>query len=168
MKLGDVVVYKDEIGGGTIVKRDGNMLLIEEESGFSDWVSVSDVLLKESFQVSSIETKPEDKSKSKNASRPHSKNHQSKLEVDLHLHNLTDYTGGMSNHEKVLLQLKAAKNALAEARHKKFKYLHLIHGKGSGKLRQELHHWLAKQNVVDFYDMDISGNRSGVTEVQLF
>ncbi len=61
-----------------------------------------------------------------------------------------------------------AKSALAKAKGKKFKYLHLIHGKGSGKLREELHLWLNHQNVVDYYDMDISGNRSGVTEVRLF
>ena len=101
-------------------------------------------------------------------SKAHSQNHRSILDVDLHLDAFMQHTGGLTNHEKVVLQMNEAKKALAIARSEKYKYLHLIHGKGSGKLRLELHEWLNHQNVLDYYDMDISGNRSGVTEVRLF
>ena len=165
MKIGDQVVYKDDVGGGTVVRRDGQMLLVREESGFEDWYQADELLPKEDISIDavSIDIIEIKESKQKGASKPHSNNHRSVLKRDLHLHVILDNTRGLTNHEKVMIQLKEAKKALLEARSKKYKYLHLIHGKGSGKLRQELHDWLYKQSVVDFYDMDISGNRSGVT-----
>ena len=170
MKIGDQVLYKDEVGGGVITQLSKDLAFVEEETGFGDWVSVSELIVKEDISIGSpsnleVELKEHNSNRS---SKPHSKNHISKLEVDLHLDAFMHHTRGLSNYDKVVLQLKEAKKALAKARNQKFKYLHLIHGKGSGKLREELHLWLNHQNVVDYYDMDISGNRSGVTEVRLF
>ena len=170
VKVGDTVLYKDEVGGGVITQLSKDMAYVEEETGFGDWFSLKELIVKEDISIdtpsaSQVEMK---EGGNKLASKPHSKNHISKLEVDLHLDAFLDHTRGLTNYEKVTLQMAEAKKALAKAKGQKYKYLHLIHGKGSGKLRQELHEWLNHQNVVDYYDMDISGNRSGVTEVRLF
>ena len=170
MKVGDQVLYKDEVGGGVITQLSKDLAFVEEESGFGDWFSLSELIVKEEISIqaptnSEVQVK---ESGSVFSSKPHSKNHISKLEVDLHLDVFMNNTRGLTNHEKVQLQLKEAKAALYKARKEKFRYLHLIHGKGSGKLRQDLHEWLNHQDIVDFYDIDISGNRSGVTEVRLF
>lgn len=170
MKIGDEVLYKDEVGGGVITQLSSTMAFVEEETGFGDWFNLQELIVKVDISVdvpsfSQVEMKERG---NKLASKPHSKNHISKLEVDLHLDAFLDQTRGLTNHDKVLLQMAQAKKALATAKGHKYKYLHLIHGKGSGKLRQELHDWLNHQNVIDYYDIDISGNRSGVTEVRLF
>ena len=164
------MVYKDEVGGGEITQLSKNFAFVEEESGFGDWFSLNELIVKEEIQVNSISSRAIEikEGSGKASSKQHSKNHISKFEVDLHLDAFMEHTRGLTKHEKVTFQMAEAKSALAKAKGKKFKYLHLIHGKGSGKLREELHLWLNHQNVVDYYDMDISGNRSGVTEVRLF
>jgi len=170
VKVGDQVLYKDEVGGGVITQLSKDLAFVEEESGFGDWFNLTELIVKEEVYVDVVSLREIEikEGSGKSSSKPHSKNHISKLEVDLHLDAFMEQTRGLTNHEKIILQMAEAKRALAKAKSKKFKYLHLIHGKGSGKLREELHLWLNHQNVVDYYDIDISGNRSGVTEVRLF
>ena len=170
VKIGDQVLYKDEVGGGVITELSNSQAFVEEESGFGDWFTLTELILKEEIHVDIVSQREIEikEGSGKFSSKPHSKNHLSRLEVDLHLEAFLDNARGLSNHDKVELQLKEARKAFAKAKREKFKYLQLIHGKGSGKLRQELHIWLNHQDVVDFYDIDISGNRSGVTEVRLF
>lgn len=170
MKVGDTVLYKDEVGGGIITRLTKDMAFVKEETGFGDWFSLKELIVKEDVFIDTPSASQVDMKERGNtpASKPHSKNHISKLEVDLHLYAFLDHTRGLTNYEKIILQMAEARKALAKAKEQKYKYLHLIHGKGSGKLRQELHEWLNHQNVVDYYDIDISGNRSGVTEVRLF
>jgi dsDNA-specific endonuclease/ATPase MutS2 len=170
-KVGDRVVFKDDVGGGVVSEISNGSIYVLTEDDFGDWFKPEELLLADDKQINedagnpSVPTKVESLSYS---SKPHSKNHEKAYEVDLHLHNLIENSLNMTNHEKVIIQLNAAKNAYQKAKAKRFKYLKLIHGKGSGKLRSELHQWLRSIQVLDFYDIDISGNQSGVTEVRMF
>ena len=170
MKIGDQIKYLNEPGGGVISEINGNLLLVLDHNGFEDWVEITQVILdiKTDYRAVSYHDVSKKEGSGKIKSVKHSKRHLEKLEVDLHLHTFMQSTRGFTNHEKVLAQMGEARKAFASATAGKYKYLRLIHGKGSGKLRNELWQWLRHKNVVDFYDIDISGEKSGVTEVQMY
>ncbi len=170
MKIGDRIKYIDEVGGGIVTKIKGTNLFVLDDNGFGDWVEKNMVIVdvRTNYHGSAHHDISKKENSSTIRSKKHSKRHLEKLEVDLHLHAFTENIRGFTNHEKVLAQMGEARRAFASAVAGKYKYLRLIHGKGSGKLRNELWQWLSHKNVVDFYDIDISGEKSGVTEVQLY
>ena len=92
MKIGDQVLFKDEVGGGVITQLSRGLAFIEEESGFGDWFELSELIHKEEVNIatpSNAEVEIKEKGASR-SSKPHSKNHLSRLEVDLHLEAFLD------------------------------------------------------------------------------
>jgi hypothetical protein len=101
-------------------------------------------------------------------SQPHIRNQKkSYVEYDLHAGVLLGSTAGMSNHEILTEQLAFAKEMLEKARRNNDMYVVLIHGKGKGRLRSELHKLLAGMDKLDFYDADFRTYNLGATEVHL-
>ena len=71
------------------------------------------------------------------------KKHQPKVkndivEVDLHIHELLDDTGGMSNSEMLNYQLDVFRKTLDEYKNRKGQRIVFIHGKGDGVLRRAI------------------------------
>ena len=129
-----------------------NYLLIE---GFKPHPAVKPVI--------SVQDKPESKqttepTKSKNVSQRHV--------VDLHIEELVDHTRGMSNADMLIIQLAALKDALREAMSVRQERLIVIHGLGSGKLRDEVHHILDETAGIKSYNNDWKAAYGfGATEV---
>lgn len=88
-------------------------------------------------------------------------------EVDLHIHELTDYEKGMSNYDKLSLQLKAAQYELELAISKKQPKIIFIHGRGEGVLKKELR-ILCRKYPVEFHDASYTEYGIGATEVLIY
>lgn len=91
-----------------------------------------------------------------------------KFEVDLHIHQLTNSTKGMTKHDMLTLQLDTARRQLEFAIKKRMPYVVFIHGVGEGVLKLELHYLLGRYNNVAFYDADYKTYGLGATEVRIF
>ena len=89
------------------------------------------------------------------------------FEVDLHIHQLTKSTRGMTNHDMLTLQLDTAKRQLEMAIHKRFQKIVFIHGKGEGVLKLELDYLFSRYNV-KFYEANFQKYGSGATEVYIY
>ncbi len=82
------------------------------------------------------------------------------LEVDLHIHELTDSTTGMSNADMLQMQLDKFHAVIAENIKKKGQKIVFIHGKGEGVLRTEILK-LLKTRYKSFYFQDASFREYG-------
>jgi len=87
--------------------------------------------------------------------------------VDLHIHQLTGSTRGMTNFDMLNLQLDTAKRQLEFAIRKRIQKVVFIHGVGEGVLKEELK-YLFKRYPVDFYDADYQKYGLGATEVYIY
>lgn len=146
--------------------------LIEDEDGFEQEVLLSNLCLQSNVEdynlqndniLITIEQK-EFEREEKKQSKKHLK--RGVLEVDLHIHHLTSSTRNMSNHDMVLLQLKACRKAILNCDRKLYHKIVLIHGVGSGKLRTEIEQELRKQKL-KFQDARFERYGSGALAIIL-
>lgn len=100
------------------------------------------------------------------ASRARQHLEPAKYEVDLHIEKLTDNPGSLNNFEKLTLQLKTFEKYLdlAIAHHQAS--MIVIHGMGTGKLRDEIHEMLRlKREIKSFVNQYHPAYGYGATEV---
>lgn len=175
---GDIVEAIDDAISGNVIKVEGNIITIETTDGFEMTfeaheliVSVKVNRLENAVYNSDIETVKREKETTK---RKHShsvkpkERHNPKFEVDLHIHQLTDSTKGMTNFDMLNLQIDTARRQLEFAIKKRIPKMVFIHGVGEGVLRQELETLLGRYNNVKFYDADYRTYGIGATEVRIF
>src|SRR5690606_17240604 len=93
--------------------------------------------------------------------------HAPKMEVDLHIHQLTPSYKGMGNFEILNLQLETAKHRLEFAMAKRIQKVVFIHGVGEGVLREELYSLFRRYENVKYYDADYQKYGLGATEVYI-
>ena len=89
------------------------------------------------------------------------------MEVDLHIHHLTNSVKGLSNFEMLTIQLDTAKKRLEFAIKKRIPRVVFIHGVGEGILKTELHYLLAKYPV-DIFPASFQKYGFGATEVYIY
>jgi hypothetical protein len=82
------------------------------------------------------------------------------IEVDLHIHELTDNTSGLNNADMLQMQLDKFHAVIAENIKKKGQKIVFIHGKGEGVLRNEILK-LLKTRYKSFYYQDASFREYG-------
>lgn len=98
-------------------------------------------------------------------SKPHRINNpEYDMEIDLHIEELIDNYGGMSNAEIILVQLRHFQGALDKAINQRYRTLTVIHGVGNGRLKQEVRSVLKSMNL-RFHDGSYSKYGFGATEV---
>jgi hypothetical protein len=91
------------------------------------------------------------------------------MELDLHIEELLDDYSGMSNYEIVQVQLHAFQNALDNAIGQHCRSLTVIHGIGTGKLKQEIRNMLkTTYPKMRFEDASYSKYGLGATEIFLY
>jgi dsDNA-specific endonuclease/ATPase MutS2 len=90
------------------------------------------------------------------------------MEVDLHIHQLTNSTRGMSKHDMLSLQLDTAKRQLEFAIKKRIQRIVFIHGVGEGVLRLELEYLFKRYDNVKYYDANYQKYGLGATEVYIY
>jgi len=177
-KVGDRVEALDENLIGTVTKITGQRITIETTDGFElefsktelvkrgdDGLLGANVFSKTSFSeaVSQKETKKRKSVKVKPKER-----FQPTLEVDLHIHQLTNSSRGMSNHDMLSLQIDTAKRQLEFAMRKRIQRIVFIHGVGEGVLKIELEYLFKRYDNLKFYEADYQKYGQGATEVYIF
>ena len=88
--------------------------------------------------------------------------------IDLHIEKLTDDYRHMSSHEKLILQLRSFEKWLDNAELHYLKQLWVIHGVGSGRLKEEVHEILKhRDSVKSFVAQYHPWYGHGATEIYL-
>jgi len=178
IKVGDRVETIDDNISGIVTKVSGDHVVLSDEDGFEMEFQSRELMLIEVEQsldnaifntdIEAVKQEKEiPKRRQKSAPKPKAR-HIPKFEVDLHIHQLTDSTKGMTNFDMLNLQLDTARRQLEFAIKKRIPKIVFIHGVGEGVLRQELETLLSRYNNVQFYDADYKTYGLGATEVKIF
>lgn len=178
IKVGDKVETIDDAIIGVVTKISGNSINIEDNNGFEFQFEANELVvvnsqktLKNAIYDTDIDAVKKEKETKKRKTqvriKPKERN-APKLEVDLHIHHLTDSTKGMTNFDMLNLQLDTARHKLEFAIRKRIPKIVFIHGVGEGVLRQELETLFRRYNNVTFYDADYKTYGLGATEVKIF
>jgi hypothetical protein len=93
-------------------------------------------------------------------SRPKVKLQSGIIEIDLHIHELTETTAGLSNADMLQLQLDKFHAVIDENKNNKGQKIVFIHGKGEGVLRNEILK-LLKSRYKSYYFQDASFKEYG-------
>jgi dsDNA-specific endonuclease/ATPase MutS2 len=171
-KVGDTVSVLDDDLSGRITKIQGDIITIETDDGFNlDFEKYEVVRISGPLHVDLSENDIIEKELPKRKNRPKTKvkeRFQPPLEVDLHIHQLTDAPRRMTNHDMLTLQLDTARRQLEFAIHKRIQKVVFIHGKGEGVLKMELEYLFGRYNNLKYYDADYQKYGLGATEVYIF
>ncbi len=178
-KIGDSVLVLDEDMSGIIKAITGDIITIESEDGFDLEFSTSEIiktnssttLKHEAFSNASardiISEKESGKKKKSVGIKPKERT-QPAMEIDLHIHQLTNSTKGMTNHDILTLQVDTAKRQLEFAIRKRIQRVVFIHGVGDGVLKLELEYLFGRYNNVKFYEANLQKYGLGATEVYIY
>lgn len=178
-KIGDSVLVLDEDMSGIIKSIFGDVITIESEDGFDLQFSASELiktnssttLRNEAFSNTSakeIISEKESGKKKKSVGIKPKERAQPAMEVDLHIHQLTNSTKGMANHDMLTLQVDTAKRQLEFAIRKRIQRVVFIHGVGEGVLKIELEYLFGRYNNVKYYDANLQKYGLGATEVYIY
>ncbi len=177
-KVGDKVEVLDDVLSGIVKSINNSRITIVTEEGFDlDFDSSELVVIKKtelnqhSFNNVDLRTyklEKEDKKPKKSIKIKSKERYQPKMEVDLHLHKLVDNERGMSNFDKLNLQLDTARRQLDFAIRKKIQKIVFIHGVGEGVLKMELESLFSRYDNIKYYEADYKKYGFGATEVYIF
>ena len=177
-KIGDKVDALDEDLSGVITNIIGNRISIETNDGFEiefsqkELVKVGDgtSLSSNIFSKTSLDEAVSQKEIKKRVTikKKTKERFQPTMEVDLHIHQLTNSFKGMANHEMLSLQLDTAKRQLEFAIRKRIQRIVFIHGVGEGVLKLELEYLFKRYDNLKFYDANYQKYGVGATEVYVF
>ncbi|MDR6302214.1 Smr/MutS family protein [Mesonia maritima] len=175
LNKGDLVEVIDEPIGGRILEIEGDEVVIETEEGFPMRFNITEIVkvatdeIKVDYDEMMEAMKEKKIKKKKTSSRIKPKERSAPpLEVDLHIHKLTDRDKNLSNFEMLNIQLDTARGQLEFAIRKRIQKVVFIHGVGQGVLRAELETLLSRYDNLKFYDADFQKYGVGATEVYIF
>lgn len=90
------------------------------------------------------------------------------LEIDLHIHELIDNEAGLSDHDKLEIQMKTFNSEMKRAIDEKFEKVVFIHGVGNGTLKHEIRRELQRAyKKYQFQDASFKEYGFGATMVLL-
>lgn len=176
-KVGDKVAVLDDDISGVITKIKDDIIFIESSDGFEFEFGPHELMLfgnqklpSSIFSEQSLDEVIKEKEISKKRKTPRIKPKERNLppmEVDLHIHQLTNSTKNLSNYDMLTLQLDTAKRQLEFAIKKRIPKVVFIHGVGEGVLKTELEFLFGRYNV-KFYEADYQKYGLGATEVYIY
>jgi len=176
VEVGDRVAVLDDTIKGIVTNIDGNKVTLEDTNGFSFTYTTHElVVIKEDqkkfskyidIQHDALIEK-ERSSKRKLSVKNPKKGVQPPLEVDLHIHQLTTSTKGMTNHDMLTLQINTAQRQLEFAIRKKIQRVVFIHGIGEGVLQKEIEFLLGRYHV-EVRPASFQKYGFGATEVYIY
>lgn len=175
-QIGDKVETLDDVIGGIVKRISGDEITIETDDGFllefrgDELVKMSktDVIKVSNHEIAQVKAEKEAPKKRKQQTVKPKERNASKMEVDLHIQQLTNSTRGMSNFEMLNLQLETAKRQLEFAIKKRIQKVIFIHGVGEGVLKEELNYLFRRYENVKYYDAEYQKYGLGATEVYIF
>lgn len=173
-RVGDrIETVDDNIRGEVIAVSPGRIRVITED-GFEMDMEPREVLLipdHDTLHVSNAEVsramrEKQGGQKQRKRSEKREKT-EPPMEVDLHIHQLTPNSRGLTNHDMLTLQVDTAKRQLEFAISKRIRRIVFIHGVGEGVLRTELEYLFGRYDNVSWYDADYQKYGLGATEVYI-
>lgn len=180
IKPGDKVRFLDATGGGTVVRVDEarQLAYVEDNDGFEVPTTFSQcVVVPQEEQEYRVKNRSAQKAVAqKETSKPTAQREASSgkkeakqedlLEVDLHIEALLPNASSMPQNEMLQYQLRVATKVMGEHLRHKGKKIVFIHGRGEGRLKQELHHMLSRQfSTCLFLEASYQKYGSGATMV---
>ena len=177
-KVGDKVSVLDENISGIITKISGNSITVESSDGFEFEFEAYELILSKEQNISSglfSEQSLEDVIKEKEIIKKRNipkinpkERTQPAMEVDLHIHQLTNSFKHLSNYDMLTIQLDTAKRQLEFAIRKRIQKVVFIHGVGEGILKTELEYLFDKYDNIKYYDADYQKYGLGATEIYIY
>jgi len=167
---GDQVLVLDDDISGVVASAKAEQITITTTDDIDITFHESELILDQRFKVSGIVPKSEPALK-KPRRRIQSRKKAAfipAVEVDLHIHNLTDRQRGMDNYDMLNLQIDTARDKIEWAHRNNIPKLVFIHGVGEGVLRQELEFLFDRYDYLKYYDADFQKYGKGATEIYLF
>lgn len=161
-KVGDLVAVLHDTTKGKIIELGTASVKIEDEHGFIRPYPFHKIVLqqsKEDYKIESDLTIKDKAIKPLLARKTFIKNKvvAVKTEIDLHIEELMDYTTHLANFEIVQIQMTACRAFIQDALAARVNKIVVIHGKGQGVLKSEIHQYLDRlannQGVqLDYFD----------------
>ena len=192
-QVGDVVKYLNEKGGGKVIRLlDNGKVEIEDDHGFNFVVSKGEIVTERHSGID--EKQISDRLKAFDSVQQNHERHTSiggldyhKLirdrlqmskqfwtnknrdfvEIDLHIEELVEKSGVLSDGEKLNHQLNHARECLEASMELRIAHIVFIHGVGAGVLRHELRSWLKALTYVSFENADYKRYGIGATQVRI-
>ena len=172
---GDWVEVLDDSLSGEVVSIEGNQVTLQTSDGFQlvfderEVIRIPNGTGLEIDRVSLREALAKEQSaERKKGKTPRSKDRNLPMEVDLHIHQLTNSTKSKEPFDLLNLQIETAKRQLDFAISKRIQRIVFIHGVGEGVLRAELETLFNRYENLKFYDADYRKYGLGATEVYIF
>lgn len=169
IKVGDIVCFLDDKGGGKVLSINDKKVLILDNEGFKQEYPLHTVIKKNNQYNQQLinafipkNTHKETTKKGKNSI--FRKKTQLIWEIDVHIENILSDFYHMTNHEIISLQLEICEKIINVAQQKNIRKLVIIHGKGQGVLRNQIHQMLYSLNL-DFKDADYLRYSGGATDI---
>lgn len=175
-QIGDKVETLDDVIEGMVTGVSGDEVTVETDDGFlldfqsSELVKISkvDVIKVSNHEIEQIKAEKEVLKKRKQQTVNSKERSAPKMEVDLHIQQLTNSARDMSNYEMLNLQLETAKRQLEFAIKQRIQKVVFIHGVGEGVLKEELNYLFRRYDNVKYYDAEYQKYGLGATEVYIF
>ncbi len=173
-KKGDFVETIDDVISGVITQIDNEQITVEDNDGFllvfsaSELVKIEDDIKVTNYEIAQVKSKKELPKKRKSIAVKPKERNTPKMEVDLHIHQLTKSYKNLSNYQMLDLQLETAKRQLEFAIRKRIQKVVFIHGVGEGVLKEELNYLFKRYENVKYYDADYQKYGLGATEVYIY
>ena len=179
LKVGHKVSVLDEAIFGTVSKIEGNTIFIETDDGFILDFQANELLKMDEkdtlksrifseHSFSDVLSEKEQSAKRKSLKVKPKERNQPAMEVDLHIHKLTENQRNLSSYDILTLQLDTATRQLEFAIKKRIQKVVFIHGVGEGVLKMELETLFSRYDNVKYYDADFKKYGIGATEVYIF
>lgn len=177
-KIGDSVLVLDEDLSGEIKSISGSNITVLTEDGFELVFDKKELVKQDAvksfsehiFKNDSLQRVVSEKEskKRKTVLKKSKERYEPTLEVDLHIHQLTNSTRGMTNHDMLTLQLDTAKRQLEFAIRKRMQKVVFIHGVGEGVLKLELEYLFGRYDNIKHYEANYQKYGLGATEVYIY
>jgi len=178
-KVGDIVSVIHENIKGTVISINGYRVLFEDEDGFPREYQIKELAPHKpekdykltNEQIERVINEQLDRKSVRLESKIGSqKTHhrQESFEIDLHIDELIDDYKFMDNSEIMMIQMRYCRIFIEKAIRLKVNKALLIHGKGEGVLRTEIHRYLDRLESNKYIRLDYREiNNGGATEVYL-
>ncbi|MCX2680287.1 DNA mismatch repair protein MutS [Galbibacter sp. EGI 63066] len=174
-QVGNFVETIDDSIKGKVVEIVGRNIKIETEDGFEldfDADELMKIDTDNTLNVTNADVYKavREKQKGEKRKKPSPKIEKTvpPMEVDLHIHKLTQSTKGMTNFDMLNLQVDTAKRQLEFAIKNRIQRMVFIHGVGEGVLKTELEYLFGRYNEINYYDADYRTYGLGATEVYIY
>lgn len=167
-KIGDTISFLNEKGKGVVTNILSNFrVLVTNEDGFEVSVSVDEIVPVADKSVYTVDARKIDEKEEKEI-KPPKLAFDEIWEVDLHLREILDTGRAMTDHEKLLTQLKHFHKCMDAALAHKIRKIIFIHGVGKGTLKQEIIHALNEYERVRQYDAPYKKYGFGALTIEFF